>query len=479
MRSDTIYQIYRFVTAEHKSAPTLRPTNRWSKRGQYRPAVHAAEGNIGSGSVHAADDTSKNPMKYVLMTALALTGGCVFVDDEPTENTAVVMFAQPLSTASDDDMESFAQGLNLFRKQWSPAVVGPIFNAPSCGECHVFEGRAAAESVGVLFRLSAADGNEDAIYGGQLQPRGLRLAPGEGSVVVRWSTLSGAYKDGEVFELRSPRYQLVDLNYGASTGMLVSPRVAQQLGGIGFLEALAQSDLVANEDPNDLDGDGISGRANWITSATTGGRTMGRFGWKAGQPSLREQNAAAFVGDMGITSAIFATGPCKPSQTACLDASFDDGIELDESDLEHVTRFTQLLAPPQVERSQGEELFDALKCSSCHVPTYVTGEHEISALSSQRISPYTDLLLHDMGPELADNRGEGLADGQEWRTPPLWGIGRVRQINGHLDLMHDGRARGVAEAILWHGGEAAASADAFRELSASDRARLITFVESI
>ncbi|MEZ4461244.1 MAG: di-heme oxidoredictase family protein [bacterium] len=419
----------------------------------------------------------------VLMGLISVmaASGCVYIEDEQLDDLfdGAPQTAAPLSDATDNQLEAFAQGRNLFQKQWSPQVVGPIFNAPACGECHVDQGRAAAQSVGVLFRLSDATGHEHPIYGGQLQPLGLRQAPGEGAVATRYDEVAYSYPDGTPYSLRVPRYQLVRLAYGPAEDAVISPRIAQQLWGIGLLEAIRESEIVALQDPEDADGDGISGRANLVPDAATGRTVLGRFGWKAGQPSLRQQNAAAFAGDLGITSSLFRQGPCQPGQNLCNDAMFDDVIELDDTDLDHVTTFVQMLAPMPASESAVADLFEQLQCSGCHVPEYVTGTHDVQALSGRTIRPYTDLLLHDMGDGLADNRAEEGASGREWRTPPLWGIGRVRDTNGHMDLLHDGRARGVAEAILWHGGEGEQSARRFAALSAEERARLVAFVESL
>jgi CxxC motif-containing protein (DUF1111 family) len=243
--------------------------------------------------------------------------------------------------------------------------------------------------------------------------------------------------------------------------------------------------LRALADPDDEDDDGISGRTNIVYDAVLGAAAIGRFGWKAEQPTVRQQVAGAFLGDMGLTSSIFSGPPCTSVQEVCLAQANGGEPEVDDPTLDRVALYSSLLAPPVRENwnseevQVGEALFSELGCAKCHVPQHVTGASEFSELENQIIWPYTDLLLHDMGDELGDDRPSFSASGNEWRTPPLWGVGRIEEVNGHNRLLHDGRARGVAEAILWHGGEAGKSRDGFVELKKSERAALIRFVESL
>jgi CxxC motif-containing protein (DUF1111 family) len=254
---------------------------------------------------------------------------------------------------------------------------------------------------------------------------------------------------------------------------------------VGLLEAVSDAEILSREDPKDADGDGISGRANRVLDLITGREAIGRFGWKAGQPTLRQQNAAAFLGDLGITTSLFPQQNCPPEQAACRSAVSGGEPEAEDKILDRVTTYTQLLAVPERRDfdapsvKAGEELFHKARCQACHVPSLVTGDHTLPELAHQRIFPYTDLLLHDLGPALADHRHEAKAGGREWKTPPLWGLGLVRLVNKHQNLLHDGRARGVAEAILWHGGEAEASKEAFRKMNHQERAALVDFVNSL
>ena len=255
--------------------------------------------------------------------------------------------------------------------------------------------------------------------------------------------------------------------------------------GLGLLEAIDETDLLVREDPQDSNGDGISGRANRVWNIAAEQTTIGRFGWKAGQPNLRQQNASAFAGDMGLTSSMVAADDCTPTQDC---AQYPDGGQIEVSDdiMDSVTFYSQHLAVParrnldHPEVTAGEQLFLALGCSGCHTPSYTTGEHDSAALSHQRIYPYTDLLLHDMGDGLADNRPEFQASGHEWRTPPLWGLGYAGEVAGtDANYLHDGRARTLLEAILWHGGEAEAAKQSVIAMSTEERARLIAFLESL
>ncbi|HEX4981904.1 MAG TPA: di-heme oxidoredictase family protein, partial [Ilumatobacteraceae bacterium] len=254
--------------------------------------------------------------------------------------------------------------------------------------------------------------------------------------------------------------------------------------GVGLLEALPDDTLLALADPDDADGDGISGRVNRVLDPS-GALVIGRFGWKANVATVEQQTAGAFHGDIGITSRLQPDQDCTDAQPQCR-AAIDGGEpELDDQKLERVTFYTRTLAVParrdvdDADISAGARVFDELGCSSCHRPQLSTGDAEVGATANQTIHPYTDLLLHDMGPALADDRPDGEATGSEWRTAPLWGIGLIDDVNDHTRLLHDGRARDVEEAILWHGGEAAAAQGRFRQLDAAARDQLLRFVDSL
>jgi CxxC motif-containing protein (DUF1111 family) len=413
-------------------------------------------------------------------------------------------FAQPMPHLTKEERRHFFVGNSFFNDNWvtAPASaqgrdgLGPIFNAQSCSSCHFKDGRGQPPATpedptrGLLLRISLLDDDghagPDPELGDQFQDRSIRGVPPEGSVVITTTEQPGTYGDGQPYSLGAPTYTLLDPS-GAPfpQHLLVSPRVAPAIFGVGLLENVPASTLEELEDPHDDDGDGISGRVNRMADPQTGEPTIGRFGWKASVPSVRDQTANAFNGDIGITSSIRAKGPCMPTQAACLAAPDGGTPELDDQKLDRVTFYARTLAVPArrgvtepvVER--GSELMVDLGCTSCHVAELETGPSDLPDLDRQTIRPYTDLLLHDLGPGLADDRPDEDATGQEWRTAPLWGVGLIHAVNGHTRFLHDGRARNLAEAILWHGGEAAPAMDRFRTLPARDRAALLTFLESL
>ena len=273
---------------------------------------------------------------------------------------------------------------------------------------------------------------------------------------------------------------------------MLSPRVAPQMIGLGLLEAIPAADILAKADPDDADGDGISGRPNIVWSVEYDQPMLGRFGLKAGSPTVREQSADAFAGDIGISTPLKSSGwgECTAAQQACRTAIHGDGdvrvTEVDAEGLELVTFYSRNLAVParrdvdDPKVLRGKEVFHSTGCVSCHTPSFVT--HRLDGQpeqSFQLIWPYTDMLLHDMGSGLADNRPEARATGSEWRPPPLWGIGLTEQVSGHSYFLHDGRARSLLEAVLWHGGEAQPQRDAVVAMPPEDRAALIRFLESL
>ncbi|HEY9558582.1 MAG TPA: di-heme oxidoredictase family protein [Acidimicrobiales bacterium] len=465
------------------------------------------------------------------VTLAACTGddtptGAVFDSDRPAELTPEELadqggdatvevfgggaFAQPVPGLSSEQRRDFAVGNNFFNDNWvtAPASteardgLGPVFNAQSCSSCHFRDGRGqpAADADdperGLLLRLSVLDGEgrpqPHPRYGDQLQDRAIRGVPTEGTIVITTTDQPGRYADGTTYSLAAPTYEVLDAD-GVPFGpdVLISPRVAPPMFGVGLLEGVPADSIIAGADPSDDDGDGISGRAHLLAELEPGGRAgddgpvLGRFGWKAAVRSVHEQNATAFVNDIGITSSLFDHQPCHAGQRECEAAPDGGAPEIEDRKLEQVTFYTRTLGVPArrdvgtTDTSEGQELFGAMGCTGCHLPELTTGPSDIAALDEQVIRPYTDLLLHDMGPGLADGRPDGDASGSEWRTPPLWGIGLTETVNGHTRFLHDGRARGIAEAILWHGGEAEAARDRFKALDADSRAAVIAFLESL
>jgi CxxC motif-containing protein (DUF1111 family) len=412
----------------------------------------------------------------------------------------------------------FAIGNSFFRRNWVEAPsstsardgLGPHFIARSCGGCHEDGGRGATpvmgkhgvpeQPVALLIRLSVpgvgphGGPNPEPTYGDQLNNSAVQRVRPEGKVVVTYRTVRGHFADGDAYSLRSPSYRLTDLGYGPlDAQVMIGPRIAPQLIGVGLIEAIPESDIIENAEAQAKRTDAIKGVPNRVWDAFAEKEVIGRFDWKANGGSIAHQTAAAFQGDMGITSSRFPNETCTPRQTDCLAAPRGNQggkPEIDDATLSNVIFFQAVLAPParrdmdnpQVQR--GSELFVQAQCAVCHRPSYVTGEPASSvfsspALAKQKIFPYTDLLLHDMGADLADGRPDFLASGRQWKTPPLWGIGLIPDVNGHSFLLHDGRARNVLEAILWHGGEAEASKDQVLAMTRKDREALVKFVESL
>lgn len=406
----------------------------------------------------------------------------------------------------------FSVGNSFFRNPWviAPAStgardgLGPLFNTNACQNCHIKDGRGhpaepdAINQVSMLMRLSIPPKNkadEDSLhrignvpeptYGLQLQDFAVAPLQAEGQVQVSYRELPVILADGLVVKLREPTLAITELAYGPLHPQVeMSARIAPPMIGLGLLAAIPPEDLLRSEDPDDDDGDGISGRANRVWDASGEVTVLGRFGWKAGQPNLSQQNAAAFHGDMGITSGLFTEDNCPGNAENC--RQLEGGQpELSREIQSQVDFYSANLAVPMRRNTQdpavqlGWQVFDEIGCDACHTPTWVTGPSPHEWLSNQTIHPFSDLLLHDMGPGLADNRGEFLASGREWRTPPLWGLGLAQVVAGKAFFLHDGRARNPLEAILWHGGEAHASREAVRMLTKTRREALLAFLTSL
>lgn len=427
--------------------------------------------------------------------------------DTTVFDASVNAFGQVASNQPSAERPDFFTGNALFNRNWVTAPssttgsdgLGPLFNAASCSGCHFKDGRGrppldageAFESILVRVSVPGADPIAGTVaepsYGRQLGDRAIRDVAPEARLRLDYEERPGTYTDGEPYSLRAPTLVIDQLAYGPlAPDVLTSVRVAPAMFGLGLLEAIDATTLLARADPDDADGDGISGRPNEVWDVRLGMAVLGRFGWKANAPTLEQQGAGAFLGDIGITSPLFTSQDCTAVETACLAAPDGGEPEIDQLKLDFVTFYVTLLAVPArraVDDAQvrhGEALFAAAGCGSCHLPTVTTGELPgFPAVSHQTIHPYTDLLLHDMGPDLADGRPDYLASGSEWRTPPLWGLGLLPIVNRHSFLLHDGRARGFAEAILWHGGEGEPAREAFRGMTADERAALIAFLESL
>lgn len=451
-----------------------------------------------------------------LITACSPDGGEQYValtseDGEELsggDQTSFVFGAEAFGFASPDltleERITFGVGNSLFNQNWvtAPASttardgLGPLFNARNCASCHFKDGRGRPPVFegelgdGLLLRLSIPGTNPDGsnighpIYGSQFQDNSILGVDAEGTVSITYEDIDIDYPDGAQATLKKPIYSFSNLAYGALTNVQTSPRVAQQMIGLGLLEAISETTLINLSDPNDIDGDGISGRPNYVYDVASGSVRIGRFGWKANQPSILQQVAAAFSGDLGITSSLFPEENC-PSQEDCSNIPNGGNPELVNEALDDVTFYAASLSVPARRNIddetilEGKQLFNEINCATCHTPKIVTSTSSINALSNQIIRPYSDMLLHDMGEDLADNTPDFEATGREWRTQPLWGIGLIETVNGHTNLLHDGRARNIEEAILWHGGEAELAKNSFISLTPEERASIITFIEDL
>lgn len=400
----------------------------------------------------------------------------------------------------------FYTGMSFFRSPWvaAPASttardgLGPLFNSHSCEGCHKNGGRGKSllddpHSLATVVRISVPESQSlqrenparehggvkaHERYGWQLQTQATFRAGGEASLAMEERQMPGPGAGPADAPLRAPRLRISPHHTEEDPSVwLVSARVAPALLGMGLLEAIPEADVLAMADPQDIDGDGVSGRPHW--RGTSAARSLGRFGWKALHPTLAAQTGAAFRDDIGITNPEFPESLCTDLQTACKaapDGAPEGDLEIPASLFDYVVHFVAHLPPPKAGKlnekvRQGRQTFSAIGCAACHRPSFQTAHGQIW--------PYTDLLLHDLGEGLADHRPEGDATGREWRTAPLWGIGTAQKVSGHTTLLHDGRARNVTEAILWHDGEAAAARQAFRALAPEEKKGLVAFVNAL
>jgi CxxC motif-containing protein (DUF1111 family) len=423
----------------------------------------------------------------------ALSGGATTVFDESEE-----AFESPAPNLQGENIERHELGDVAFELEHVDGTginggLGPIFDNVSCESCHPGDGRgrppAGAEPFSsMLFRSSVSGagnngGPKDVPgFGGQLQMRSLPAYQPEISAVISYVESYGTFADRTPFQLRVPTYTLTGIYANLPAGVLFSPRVAPAVFGLGLLEAVPERQIVAQADPSDRNRDGISGRANYVWDAVAGRTALGRFGWKANAPNLIQQTAGAYNGDMGVTTELFPAEPCEGQHAGCARHPPD----LESATVADVALYTRTLGVPARRNlddrtaRRGEKVFYAAGCAGCHTPTLRTGVlPDVPEVSNQEIHPYTDLLVHDMGPGLADSRPDFQASGSEWRTPPLWGIGLVATVNGHTNFLHDGRARTLLEAVMWHGGEATRARDRVQRLRADDRGALIAFLESL
>ncbi|MCX7206385.1 MAG: c-type cytochrome [Proteobacteria bacterium] len=465
----------------------------------------------------------KHKIKRVALAATLLTTAAIAYattgvlasfeagEDRPGGNAATAddhgrnAFSLSADALSEKDKTSFVIGNSFFKKAWvaAPASttardgLGPHFIARSCGACHSQDGRGTPpdfnngiqddQPLSLLLRLSIPGDKLDPNYGGQFNNDAIDNVKPEGKVQISYKEIPGHFADGEKYSLRAPTYTLSDLAYGPThPQLMMSPRVAPQMIGLGLLEAISEKNILANAARQKAEGLGIKGMPNYVADAYAGKTMLGRFGWKANVASIAHQSAGAFNGDIGITSKHFPKEECMPAQKDCLQAPHGGKPEIDSKTLDKVILYSRTLAVPSRRDPQdaavlrGKQVFKESNCVSCHTPSYTTANFKaVPVLSGQKIWPYTDLLLHDMGKGLADGRPDGLANGNQWKTPPLWGLGLVPAVNNHSNYLHDGRARNLMEAVLWHGGEAENAKQTVLKLSKTDRDNLLKFLQSL
>lgn len=410
-------------------------------------------------------------------------------------------FITPTSLLNNDEIDSFILGKSFFRIPWVEAPsattardgLGPLFNSNTCISCHpnnalgsVYNKNNVSRHMVVRLSIPNSKTNDsykkmgftpEAVYGAQLSLNGTRTVPFEGKLTIKYTNKYETYKDGQTVILRKPTYSLYDLNYGPlDKNTIISVRKAPPLVGLGLLELLDDEEILKNEDENDLNNDGISGKANIVYSIIHDDYRLGRYTYKASAPTVKHQSAAAFHNDMGLSTSYFPNDNCTKTQIECLSAVKPrDAIDVPDYRLEAVDFYLRHLKVPKMKITQkeGQQLFTDLACASCHTPKLKTKNNLV-------ISPYSDLLLHDMGEELSDGRSEFKADPREWRTPTLWGIESYsKAIGKRVDFLHDGRAKSIEEAILWHNGEAKNAKEAFKNLDKEKREKLINFIKEL
>jgi CxxC motif-containing protein (DUF1111 family) len=419
-------------------------------------------------------------LSHNIQTIAILAGG-----ETTIENRTAQGFAQPISTLSEKELKLHLEGDSAFEAKFvtAPAEVnpglGPLFNNSSCRACHVRDGRGLPVNGNLLVRVSLPPGHSTIPsignappvpgLGNQIQDHAVYGATPKATVEVGWQEKAATYGDGSIYNLRSPQIKITLANgQPLPSNVLTSARVAPPIFGRGLLEAIDKTVILALADPTDRNGDGISGKANQVWDVQQKALVLGRFGLKANSPNLIQQNAAAYVNDMGVTNPLFTES--------------NGASDIDLETLKATTFYTQTLSVPartmadNSEVQKGERLFMAANCAACHIAELKTGQHPVKVLANQTIHPYTDLLVHNMG---ADGRPDFEADGTEWRTPPLWGLGLTQTVLPYTGYLHDGRARTLPEAILWHGGEAEKSKESFRAMTDGDRSAMISFLNSL
>ena len=417
------------------------------------------------------------------------------------------LLLKPISNLNDEQYDMFILGRSFFTIPWVEAPsattardgLGPLFNANTCASCHNANGRGNLYnkdkqfSRNLIAKLSIKNDNsklheeilktnaliKEPTYGTQIAINANHGVKFEGKPDISFKKIEVKFPDGEIQTLLKPNYALKDLQYGElHKDAILSFRLAPSLNGLGLISDIKDEDILKNQDEFDLNNDGISGRANFVYSNITKKIELGRYSWKASISSLKEQSADAAFNDMGLTTSIFPNDNCTKKQEACLKAPKPrDAIDLTDLRLEAITFYLKnrkTYSAKKVEiYKEGLEIFKSIDCAKCHKTSFTTKDN-------LEISPFSDFLLHDMGEELADGRSEFKANGNEFRTAPLWGLSLHEKINKKKPrLLHDGRARSFQEAILWHGGEAEASKKKYMNLDKKTREKLIKFLNEV
>jgi CxxC motif-containing protein (DUF1111 family) len=432
----------------------------------------------------------------------AVDGSSKFLSNDKSSS----ILLKPINNLNNDEYDKFMLGRSFFSIPWveAPAIttardgLGPLFNANTCISCHPGNGKGTLfnkdgfVSRSLIARLSvdATNSNQDqellkykgfvphSVYGNQLSINGIHGVDFEGNIKVDFEKKEVLFPDGEKQTLLIPKYSLINLNYGTLDNANISYRLAPTLNGMGLINLISDEDIIKNEDINDANGDGISGKANWVYSNITKKVELGKYTWKASVYSLKEQVAGAANNDMGLTTSIFPNDNCTVSQKACNEApKAKDAIDLPDERLDAITYYLKHIKAyaPKItkEYKEGLEIFEQISCAKCHISSFDTKE-------GFKVFPYSDFLLHDMGEDLSDGRVEFKADKNEWRTAPLWGLALHEKINKQKPrLLHDGRARSFQEAILWHGGEAIQSKENFMNLPKEQRDKLLKFLQEL
>ena len=412
---------------------------------------------------------------------------------------------------------NFLVGNSLFRRIWEDAAtseniakdgLGPFFSSTSCDGCHISDGRGHLPTLEIDEDLVSAviqigqpakienvyeKNRDDSIYGGQLSEFSTESVLEEAEISIKYEFLNVAYDDGSIIQLKKPRVIIDKLNYGnLESNTSSSIRIAQMMIGLGLIENIAEENILKLEDVDDSDGDGISGKANYSWDLQENKFKLGRFGWKASQPTVLQQTADAFYHDMGLSNKFYPNASnCTESQVECNksisgNSEIYDNFEVSNDQLDLVTFYSSQLGVPAARNQKkpdviaGRKLFYDIGCNSCHVEKHITrGDGPFENLNNQVISPYSDFLLHDMGEGLSDDVPEFQANGNEWRTPPLWGIGLTKIVSGRESYLHDGRAETLEEAILWHGGESILTINKFKKLDINQRNQILKFISSL